>query len=100
MDIDDAFLTKVMLASLEPVWPGACLFYGMALLALGWSCTGLGVTFAVRHVPVLRHVQRTGTQAYFASKVLVVSAGRVAAAAAGAVGLVWTVYEMACFLTL
>ena len=77
MDIDDVFLTKWMLASLESVrcWPGACLFYGMALLALGWSCTGLGVTVAVRRVPVLRHSQRTGTQAYFASKVFVVSAG-------------------------
>ena len=50
MDIDDVFLTKVMLASLESVrcWPGACLFYGKALSALGWSCTGLGVTVAVR----------------------------------------------------
>ena len=76
MDIDDVFLTKVMLASMESVrcWPGACLFYGMALLALGWSCTGLGVTVAVRRVPVLRHAQRTGTRAYFASKVFVVSA--------------------------
>ena len=44
MDIDDVFLVKVMLASLEPVrcWPGACSFYGMALLVLEWSCTGLG----------------------------------------------------------
>ena len=65
-----------MLASLEPArcWPGACSFYGMALLALRWSCTGLVVTVAVRRVPVLRHAQRTGTQAYFASKVFVVSA--------------------------
>ena len=49
MDIDDVFLTKVMLFSLEPVrcWPGVSLFHGMALLALGWSYTGLGVTVAV-----------------------------------------------------
>ena len=89
-----------MLASLEPVrcWPGVSLFYGMALLALGWSCTGLGVTVAVRRVPVFRHAQRTRTQAYFASKVFVVSAGRGRGVAA--VGMVWTVYEMACFLTL
>ena len=33
--------------------------------ALGWSCTGLGVT-VVRLVPVLRHAQRTRSQAYFA----------------------------------
>ena len=62
MDIDDVFLVKVMLASLEPVrcWPGACSFYAMALLALGWSCTGLGVTVAVRRVPVLRHARGQG----------------------------------------
>ena len=62
MDIDDVFLAKVMLASLEPVrcWPGACSFYGTALLALGWSCTGLGVTVAVRRVPVLRHARGQG----------------------------------------
>ena len=104
MDIDDVFLTKVMLASLESVrcWLGVCLFYGMALLALGWSCTGLGVTVAVRRVPVLRHAQRTGTQAYFVSKVFVASAGRrvAAVAAAGAVGLVWTENEMACLTLL
>ena len=62
MDIDDVFLAKVMLASLEPVrcWPGACSFSGMALLVLGWRCTGLGVTFAVRRVPVLRHARGQG----------------------------------------
>ena len=67
----------------------------MALLALGWSCTGLGVTVAVRRLPVLRHAQRTGTHPYFASRVFVVSAGGAVVAAAGAVGLVWTVHEMA-----
>ena len=49
----------------------------MALLALGWSCTGLGVTVAVRRVPVLRHAQRTGTQAHFASKVFVAAVDSV-----------------------
>ena len=41
MDIADVFLLKVMLASLELVrcWPGACSFYSMALLALGWNCS-------------------------------------------------------------
>ena len=51
-----------------------------------------GVTVAVRRAPVLRHAQRTGIQAYFACKVFVGVCGGGAVAAAGAVGLVWTVY--------
>ena len=62
MDIDDVFLMEMMLASLEPetllAW--CCAFFGMALLALGWSCTGLGVTVAVRRAPVLRHARGQG----------------------------------------
>ena len=41
--------------------------------ALGWSCTGLGVTVAGRAASVLRHARRTGSQAYFVLDVLVVS---------------------------
>ena len=37
------------------------------------NSTGLGVTVAVRLVPVLRPAQGTGSQAYFASKVFLVS---------------------------
>ena len=37
----------------------------------GGVAPALGVTVAVLHVPVLRHAQRTGTQAYFTSKVSV-----------------------------
>ena len=43
LDIVDTSPSEMMLASLEPetllAW--CCAFFGMALLALGWSCTGL-----------------------------------------------------------
>ena len=101
MDIADVFLMKEMLASLEPV---ALLALCVLVLRHGTVGSGVelhrpGVTVAVRRVPVLRYAQRTGTQAYFASKVFGGVCGE-AVAAAGAVGLVWTVYEMACFVTL
>ena len=49
-------------------------FFGMAQReALGWSCTGLGVTVAGRSAPVLRRARETGSQAYFVLDVLVVS---------------------------
>ena len=38
--------------------------------ALGWSCTGLGVTVAGRAASVLRHARRTGSQANFVLDVL------------------------------
>ena len=67
MDIDDVFLMKVMLASLEPVrcWLGArhgTFGSGVELHRPGCDrCSPSRASF--------RHVQRTGTQAYFASMV-------------------------------
>ena len=49
------------------------LRHGTQREALGWSCTGLGVTVAGRPAPVLRHARGTGTQAYFVLDVVVVS---------------------------
>ena len=66
--------------------------------ALGWSCTGLGVTVAGRAASVLRHARRTGSQAYFVLDVLVVSVFGGGGGGRGGAGYVWTVYEMACFL--
>ena len=66
--------------------------------ALGWSCTGLGVTVAGRAASVLRHARRTGSLAYFVLDVLVVSFFGGGGGGRGGAGYVWTVYEMACFL--
>ena len=51
--------------------------------ALGWSCVGLGVTIAVRLVPVLRHAQGVGSLAYFVLKVFFVCVWSAVVAAAG-----------------
>ena len=76
-DIAAAFLVKVMLASLEPetllAWCVLVLRHGtMGRLWCGVA-PALGVTVAVRLVSVLRHAQRTRSQANFTSKVFLVS---------------------------
>ena len=76
LGIVDTSPSEMMLASLEPetllAW--CCAFFGMAQReALGWSCTGLGVTVAGRAAPVLWHARGTGSQTYFVFDVLVVS---------------------------
>ena len=87
MDIADAFLVKVMLASLEPetllAWCVLVLRHGtMGRLWCGVA-PALGVTVAVRLVSVLRHAQRTRSQANFTSKVFLVCLWRAVAAPAG-----------------
>ena len=91
----------MMLASLEPeTFAGLvlCVLRHGTREALGWRCTGLGVTVAGRAASVLRHARRTGSQAYFVLDVLVVSVFGGGGGGRGGAGYVWTVYEMACFL--
>ena len=102
MDIDDVFPREG-----DARFLGACALLAWCMLVLRHGTFGSGVEM---HWPGCDRCcpsrasssacQRTGTQAYFASKVFWGVCGEAVAAAAGAVGLVWTVYEMACFPTL
>ena len=101
MDIDDVLLTKVMLASF-----GACALLAWCVLVLRHGTVGSGVEL---HRPGCDRCCPTRASSsacpddrdsgVFREQGVCGVCGGAVAAAVGAVGLVWTVHEMACFLT-